>query len=119
MESRNGDKHDCARRYGKHICKDDEEQVPCCCTLGGEEHDGELRKCGGDEARNECPAPDPHWWVARGPFAHVVAQAELKGKVDEDGEGQIFLREALVEELEIGDGVVGLEADFGNEMDDD
>ena len=53
------------------------------------------------------------------PATGIISQANLKGKVDENGESHVFLAETFVEEFEVCDCVVGLEADFGDEVDDD
>lgn len=85
----------------------------------GEDHHDGLGDQRGDEAGDEGVAPDVDGGVGGRPAAGVVAEADFKGEVDEDCEGHVFLAEALVEEFEVGGGVVGLEADFGDEVDDD
>lgn len=120
MEGRDGDEHDGAHESTEDVFDNDQQEVRRGSTSGSrEDHDCELSKGGSDQATYESPAPQTHGGVLLAPFASIVAERDFKGKVDEDGEGEIFLGKALVEELEIGDGVVCLEANFGNEMDDD
>lgn len=58
-------------------------------------------------------------WINRRPSPSKIPQTNLKGEINQDSQGQVFLAEALVQQLEIRDGVIGLEADFGYEVDDD
>ena len=88
-------------------------------TIRREDHDHTLCKHSRYETPNEGPAPDVYWRVGRGPTTGVVAQTNLERKIDEDGQRQIFIAEAFIKQLEIRDGVIGLEPNFGNEMNDD
>lgn len=59
------------------------------------------------------------WWIGSRPSSGDVSQADLEGKVNQHGKSQVFLTEPLVYELEVGNGVVCLEADLRDEMDND
>lgn len=98
---------------------DDREEIPRLYAVGGKNHDHELGQTGSDEAADERPAPDVDWGVGGGPAAGVIAETDFEGKVNEDCESHVFLAEALVDELEVCDGVVGLETNFGDEVDYD
>lgn len=119
VEGGDGDEHDGVGEGGEDVRGDDGEQVPGLHAGGGEDHHGRLGDQRGEEAADEGVAPDVDGRVGGRPAAGVVAEADFEGEVDEDGEGHVFLAEALVEEFEVGGGVVGLEADFGDQVDDD
>lgn len=119
MKSRNGDKHDGTHKGGKDVFDNDDEEVGCRGAAGWEKHDDQLRKHGGDESSNKGPTPHANGLVLLRPLARIVSQAHFKGEIDEDDQGEIFLTEALVEQLEVGDGIVGLEANLRNEVDED
>lgn len=93
---------------------DDKEVAHADLSVGGEDVHGDLREHGGDETADEGPGPEFHGREDAAPFTGVVAEADFEGEVDEDGEGEVFLGEAFVEEFEVGNGVVGLETDFGD-----
>jgi hypothetical protein len=57
--------------------------------------------------------------IARTPLGGKVPKEDLDGKVDEDGEGEILPAEPELQELQSGDGLVGDEADLGDEEDKD
>lgn len=88
-------------------------------AVGGKNHDHDLGKTGSDEAADKSPAPDVDWGIGSGPAAGVVAEANFEREVNEDCESHVFLAESLVDELEVCDSVVGLEPNFGDEVDYD
>lgn len=77
-----------------------------------------MRETSGDQTPDKRPHPERHGGEVRTPFAGVVAKADLEGEVDQHSKRHVFLRETLVEELEVSDGVIGLEADLGDKVDD-
>ena len=119
VERADGDEHDRVHERGEHVLGDDDEEEPACCAAAGEDGDDKLRKAGCDEAADEGPAPDVHGRVCLAPLADVVAQEDFDGEVDEDDEGELFLLEALVQELQACDCVVRLETDLRDQVDDD
>lgn len=119
MEGADRDKHDGVHECGKDVFGDNEQEEATCCAASREYGYDELREAGCYEATDKGPAPDVHGRVCLAPFADVVAQEHLHRKVDEDDQGEFFLLEALVQQLQAGDCIVGLEADFGDQVDDD
>jgi hypothetical protein len=119
VERADSNKHDRVHERGEHVLRDDDEEESARRAAAGEDGDDELREARSDEAADEGPAPDVHGRVRLAPFSDVVAQEDFDGEVDEDDEGELFLLEALVEELQAGDCVVGLEADLRDQVDDD
>ena len=119
MEGRDGDEHDGAGEGGEDVRADHGEEVPRLHPVRGEDHDHRLSQAGGDQTTDEGVAPDVDGWVGGGPATCVVAETDLEWEINEHRQGHVFLAETLVEELEVCDGVVGLEADFGDQMDDD
>ena len=119
VECADSNKHDRVHERGEHVLCDDDEEEPARCAVAGEDGDDELREARCDEAADEGPAPDVHGRVRLAPLADVVAQEDFNGEVDEDDEGELFLLEALVEQLQAGDCVVCLEADLRDQVDND
>lgn len=119
MEGADGHKHDRVGEGAEDMAPDDRQQIPCRDPLRREQHHHPLRDDGRDEAADKGPAPDVHRRIDGRPAAGVVAQADLKGEIDQDGQGEVFLTEALIQKLEVRDAVVCLEADLGDQMDDD
>jgi len=119
MEGRDCDEHDRAGERGEDVLGDDDEKVPALdhAVLGEDVH-RDLGQNRGDEAANEAPHPQLHRREVGTPFAGVVAERDLEWEVDQHRQRHVFLREALVEQLEVGHGVVRLEADLGDQMDD-
>ena len=102
------------------MCSDDEQEVAYAdSAVAGEGVHSDLGECGGEETADKGPGPELHRGEDTAPFTSVVTETDLEGEVNEDRECHVFLREAFVEELKVGYGVVGLEADFGDEVDDD
>ncbi len=97
--------------------RDHGEEVPCLHPFLRENHHRCLRDDSCDQPRDKGKAPNVDGRVDSGPPAGVVAQADLKGEVDQNSEGHVFLAKPLVQKLEVRDCVVGLKPDFGNEVD--
>lgn len=57
--------------------------------------------------------------INRRPSPSKIPQTYLKGEIYQDGQGHVFLAEALVQQFEIRDRVIRLKADFSDEVDDD
>lgn len=72
-----------------------------------------------DESSDKRPTPDSDRFVLLAPFSGVVTQHDLKREVDQNRQSEIFLAESLVQEFEIGDGIIGLETNLGDQMNDD
>lgn len=119
MERTDGDKHDRVHECGEDVFGDDEKEETARCAAGGEDRHDELCESCCDQATNEGVAPNVHGRVCLAPFANVVAKEDLDGEVDKDDEGELLLLEALVEQLQASDSVVGLESDLGDQVDDD
>lgn len=119
VEGRDGDEHDGAGEGGEDVRSDHGEEVPRLHPVRGEDHDHRLSQTGGDQTTNEGVAPDVDGWVGGGPATCVVAETDLEGEINEHRQGHVLLAETLVEQLEVRDGVVGLEADLGDQMYDD
>lgn len=117
MEGRDGHKHDGTGEGRKDVFRNHHQKVPSVHAVSRKYPHCNVREDGGDQAADECPHPQLHGWKVCAPFAGVVPEANLKGEVDENGQGHVLLREALVEEFQVGDSVVCLEADFRYEMD--
>lgn len=58
-------------------------------------------------------------WIDSRPSPGKIPQTNLKGEIYQDGQGHVFLAEALVQQFEICNRVISLEPDFGDEVDDD
>ena len=95
------------------------EQIPRLYAVGWENHDDELGYTSCDKTADESPAPDMNRGVRRRPAASVVAQADFERKVDEDCKSHVFLTESFVEKFQVCDAIIGLEANFGDEVDHD
>lgn len=118
MESRNRHKHDRAHESAEDVFDNDNDKIPARRAAGRrEEHHCQLGKDRCHEAPNKCPRPQSHRLILLRPFSGVVAQSDLKGEVDQHGQGQIFLRETFVQELEVRNCIVRLEADLGDQVD--
>jgi len=57
--------------------------------------------------------------VRRGETRDSPSAENLEREVDENSNSHVFLQQTLLEEFERGDRVVGHEANFGEEVDDD
>ena len=117
MKSTDSDEHDRAHESTEDMFHNDNHQIPARRSLSRESHDDTLSEDGCAQPPNESPAPDGDGTILLAPLSGVVAQADLEREVDEDGEREVFLRETFIQQFEVGDGVVGLEADFRNQMD--
>lgn len=118
MEGRDGNEHDGAHKGTENVFDDDGYEVPSSRTSRWEEHDDTLSEDGGNKSAHKRPTPDPDRLVLLAPFARVVTQAHFEGEVDQNSECQVFLAKPLVQELEVSDGVISLEANLGDEVDD-
>lgn len=119
MEGADGDKHDGVGEGAEDVFGDDHKEVPWLDhAVARKDPHCEVRETRGDETADKGPHPERHGREIGAPFSGVVSKANLEGEVDQDGERHVFLRETLVEEFKVGDGIVGLEANFGDEMDD-
>ena len=119
VEGRDGDEHDRAGEGGEDVGCDHCEQVPGLHSVRGEDHDHSLRDHRCDQSGDERPTPYMDGRVGCRPPSGVVTEADLKGEVNEDCQGDVLGAETLFEEFEVGDGVVGLEADLGDQVHDD
>jgi len=120
VKGRHGDEHYGRHEGGKDVLDNDEQQIGSGGAGGrGENHDNELCKSSSDKTADESPTPEAHRGVLLAPLASIVAEGYLKRKIDKDGQSKVFLRETLFQQFEIGDGVICLETNLGNEMDDD
>lgn len=119
VERRNCDEHDSVSERREHVLADNEEKVPGGCAVSGEDGHDELGECRRSQAPDKGPAPDVHRRIRLAPLSDVVPERHLDGEVDQDREGEVLLAEALVEQLQTGDGIVGLEPDLGNQVDND
>ena len=72
-----------------------------------------------DKPPDKRPHPQLHCRECCTPFPRIVAKGNFEWEINEHGEGEVFLAEAFVEEFEVCDGVICLEADFGDEVDYD
>ena len=119
MESADGDEHDGAHESTENMLDDDGKQVRSRGAACWEGHDHELCEDGGGQSADKCPTPYSNRLVFFAPHSCVVSKCNLEGEVDQDSEREIFLAESLVEKFEVRDGVVRLETDFSDEVDDD
>lgn len=58
-------------------------------------------------------------WIDSRPSPGKIAQTDLEGEINQNCQGHVFLAETLVQQFEIRDCIIGLKADFGDEVDDD
>jgi hypothetical protein len=119
VESTNGNEHDSAHECTKHMFDNDSKKVRGRGTAYWEGHDHKLCENSSGQPTDEGPAPYSDGSVVFTPHACVVTEKNLEGEVDQNSEREIFLAESLVEEFEVGDGIVRLETDLSNEVDDD
>jgi hypothetical protein len=119
VECRDRHKHDRAHKRAEHMLHNHQQQIPRRRPSFRECHHYYLGEDRGDQPSNKTQRPDGDGLVLLGPFAGVVAERDFEGEVDQDGQGEVFLAETFVEEFEVRDGVVGLEADFGDQVDED
>jgi hypothetical protein len=119
MESADGDEHDGAHESAENVLDDNSKQIRGSGAACWEGHDHDLREDSGRQPADECPAPDSDRLVFLAPHARVVSKHDFERKVDQNSERQIFLTEALVQQFEVGDSVVGLESDLSDQVDDD
>lgn len=118
MERRDSDKHDCTSKSTKDMfCHNYAQVSQSHDSITGEYPDSHVSDTRCNQPPDKSPHPQSHRTEGGTPFPGIVTETDFKGKVDEDGEGEVFLGEAFVEELEVCDGVVCLEADFGDEVD--
>lgn len=119
MESRDGDEHHRGGKGGEDVREDHGNEVPSVNNpRGGEDVNGNLSQNSSDEAADKCPEPQLHGREVGTPFSGVVSETDLEGKVDKDSKGEVFLAESLIKELKVGNGIVGLEANLGDQVDD-
>lgn len=69
-----------------------------------------------DESPDKRPTPHSHRLILLAPFSSIVTQHDLKGKVDEDRQCQIFLRKSSIQQFEVRDCVVCLKPNLRNQM---
>jgi hypothetical protein len=119
MEGADGDEHDRTHESAKHMFDDDGDKVRGRCTSRWEGHDNKLREDSGSQSADEGPTPYSDRLVFFAPHSRVVAEEDLERKVDQNGKREIFLAESFVEEFEVRDGVVRLETDLSDQVDDD
>lgn len=119
VEGRDGNKHDGVGKSGKDVLGNDNQHVPRGDTLGREHDNSKLRENGSHQTTHEAPAPETHGRELLRPLSCIVSQTDLEGEVDQNSEGHVLGTESLVKKLEVGDSIVGLEADLGNKVDDD
>ena len=60
-----------------------------------------------------------NWWVSGRPPSGVVSQTDLERKVNKDSKCHVLLTETFIQKFKVRDSVVGLEAYFGNQVNDD
>ena len=116
MERRDGDKHDRVGERGEDVFDNYCQKVPCLYTIFRKYHDDCLCRTSCDQSTDKGPAPNMNWWIGGRPASSIVTETYFKGEVDENSKGQIFLAETLVNELEVRNSIIGLEADLGDEM---
>lgn len=119
VESADCDEHDRVHERREHMFGDDNEEETTSCATGGEDGDNELRESCCRQTANEGVAPNVHGWIRLTPFTNVVAEEHLNREVNQDNKGKLLLLKALIEELQAGDGIIGLESDLGDQVDDD
>ena len=119
VESTDGNEHDCAHESAENVLNDDCKQVRSRGAACWEGRNHELCEDGGRQSADESPTPYSDRLVFFAPHSCVVSKCNLEGEVDQDSEREIFLAESLVEKFEVRDGVVRLETDFSDEVDDD
>ncbi|KAI6763471.1 hypothetical protein HG531_012859 [Fusarium graminearum] len=90
--------------------------IPRCDSLGRKDCDDKLGRQSGDKSTNKAPAPKTHWGVLLRPHSSIVTQADLEGEINKNGQSHVILAESLVQKLQVGDTVVSLEANLGDEM---
>lgn len=82
------------------------------------DYDSELGEHSSYQSSDEGPTPEAHGSVVGGPLAGIVTQHDFKREVNQHDESHVVLTKALVQELETGDSVIGLETDLGNQVND-
>ena len=119
MKGRYGDKLNSAHEGREDVLEDDKKQVPRGDPLLGEDHHDPLCEHCRRQSADERPAPQVHGRVFVGPLPGVVAKSYLEREVDKHGQSQVLLAEAFLEQLQVRDAFVGLEADLGDQVQHD
>lgn len=118
VESTDCDEHDRVHERREDMLGDDNEEETACRATGGKDGDDELGEPCCCKTADESVAPDMHGWVGLAPFPDVVAQEDFDREIDKNDKGKLLLLEALIEELQAGNGVVSLESNLGDQVDD-
>lgn len=119
MESADGDEHDSTHESAENVLNDDGKQIRDRGAAYWEGHDHDLCENGGSKSAHESPAPYSDRLVLFAPHAGIVSKCNFEGEVDQNGQRQVFLTEPLVQQFEVRDGVVCLETDLSDQVDDD
>lgn len=117
MESRYCNEHDCIHECRQYVLPNHNQNVPERNGLAGwVDHNGSLSQDGCSQSSNKRPAPQPHGSIFCRPFSSIVAKTNLKRKVDQDDKRHVVRAESLVQQLQAGDGIIGLETNLGDKM---
>ncbi|KAI6775278.1 hypothetical protein HG530_002036 [Fusarium avenaceum] len=119
MESRDSNKHDGVCECGEEVLANDHQQIPRCNSFIWENGDNELAKQSSDKSACEAPAPKTHGCILLRPHSRVVAQANFEREINQNCQSHVVLAKALIQELQVGDTVVSLEANLGDEVHND
>lgn len=119
MESANSDEHDGAHESAENMLNDDSKQIRDRGAACWEGHYHDLREDSGSKSAHKGPAPNPDRLIFFTPHSSIVAKRDFEGEVNQDGKCQVFLAEPLVQQFEVRDGVVCLETDLSDQVDDD
>ena len=110
------DKHDGGAKGREDVLGDDHKKVPGFNTVFGEDCNGNVRNHGSKETTNKGIRPQSHWLEISTPLAGVISQCDFKREVYQNSKSQILLRKAKIKKFEVGNGIVRLETDFANQM---
>ena len=119
MKGRDGDELNGAHEGREDVLEDDKKQVPRRDALLGEDHHDPLCEHRRRQSADERPAPQVHGRILIGPLPGVVAKSYLEREVDEHRQSQVLLAEAFLEQLQVRDAFVGLEADLRDQVQHD